>query len=68
MKTMFTFILRASVLLGFVIYLQACDTLKTAKEPKNMPIPEKISAEQPTKPPMDMSRPEKSETATFALG
>ena len=68
MKTMFTFILRASVLLGFVIYLQACDTLKTAKETKNMPMPKKISMEQPAKPPVDMSGPDKTETATFALG
>ena len=68
MKMMFTFILRASVLLGFVIYLQACDTLKTKKETKNMPMPNKISAVQPAKPPVDMSGPDKTETATFALG
>ena len=68
MKMMFTFILRASVLLGFVVYLQACDTLKTKKETKNMPMPNKISVEQPAKPPVDMSGPDKTETATFALG
>ena len=68
MKMMFNFILRASVLLGFVIYLQACDALKTAKETKNMPMPKKISVEQPAKPPVDMSAPLNTETATFALG
>ena len=68
MKMMVTFILRASVFLGFVIYLQACDTLKTAKETKNMPMPEKISVEQPAKLPLDVSAPLKTETATFALG
>ncbi len=68
MKMMFTFILRASVFLGFVIYLQACDTLKTKKETKNMPMPNKISAVQPAKPPLDVSASDKTETATFALG
>ncbi|MBW2563079.1 MAG: hypothetical protein JRE29_03415 [Deltaproteobacteria bacterium] len=67
-STMVSFILKASVLLGFVIYLQGCDTLKTTKETKNMPMPKKISVEQPAKPPLDVSTPEKTETATFALG
>jgi len=68
MKMMVTFILKASVFLGFVIYLQACDTLKTAKEPTNMPTPKKISAVQTAKPPLDVSASDKTETATFALG
>jgi len=68
MKRMGTFILRASILLGFAFYLQACDTLKTAKEPKNMSIPEKISTKKTVKPPLDLSAPDKTETATFALG
>jgi len=68
LKMMVTFILKASVFLGFLIYLQACDTLKTTKETKNMPMPKKISMEQPAKPPVDMSGPVKTKTATFALG
>ena len=68
MKMMVTFILKASVFLGCMIYLQACDTLKTAKETKNMPMPIKISVKQPEKPPLDVSAPDKTETATFALG
>jgi len=67
-KMMVTFILRASVFLGCVVYLQACDTLKTAKEAKNMPVPEKISVKQSSKPPLDVSAPDRTETATFALG
>jgi len=63
-----TFILKISIFLGFVFFLQACDTLKTAKEPKKMPIPEKISVIQAAKPPVDISAPDKTETATFALG
>jgi len=68
MKRMGTFILRASIFLGLAFYLQACDTLKTAKEAKNMPIPDKISIKQTVKPPLDMSAPDKTETATFSLG
>ena len=68
MKRMGTFILRASIFLGLAFYLQACDTLKTSKEPKNMPMPEKISIKNTVKPPLDMSAPDKTETATFALG
>jgi hypothetical protein len=68
MKIVVIFILKASVFLGFVIYLQACDTLKATKEVKNMPVTKKISMEQRDKPPVDMSVPLKTETATFALG
>ena len=68
MKMMVNFILKASVFLIFIIFLQACDTLKAAKEAKNMPVPKKISVEQPAKPNVDMSGPDKTETATFALG
>ena len=68
MKRMGAFILRASILLGLAFYLQACDTLKTAKETKNMPMPEEISIKQTAKPPLDMSASDKTETATFALG
>ena len=67
-NVLITFILRASVFLGCVVYLQACDTLKTTKETKIMPMSEKISVKQPEKPPMDVSAPDKTETATFALG
>lgn len=67
-KRMGTFILRASIFLGLAFYLQACDTLKTAKEPKNMSMPDKISTKKTVKPPLDLSAPDKTETATFALG
>ncbi len=63
-----TFILKVSAFLVFAIFLQACDALKTTKEVKNMPVIKKISVEQPAKPPVDVSAPDKTETATFALG
>ena len=68
MKMMFTYIFKASVFLGFAIFLQACDALTTTKEVKNMPLIKEISAEQPAKPPVDLSAPDKTQTATFALG
>ena len=68
MNMMFSFILKVFVFLGFVIFLQACDTLKGTKEVKNMPATKKISVEQPAKPPVDISVPDNTETATFALG
>ncbi len=68
MKMMVAFILRASVFLGCAVYLQACDTLNMAKETKNMPMSEKISVNQSSRPPLDVSAPDKTETATFALG
>ena len=68
MKRMGTFIMQASIFLGLAFYLQACDTLKTAKEPKNMSMPEKISTQKTAKPPLDLSAPNKTQTATFALG
>ena len=68
MKMMVIFILKASVFLGCVVYFQACDTLKTAKETKNMAVSKKISVNQSSKPPLDVSAPDKTETATFALG
>jgi hypothetical protein len=68
MNKRFVFILKVSVFLGFVIFLQACDALKTTKEVKNMPLIKKVSMEQIAKPPVDISAPDKTETATFALG
>ncbi|MBT8356154.1 MAG: hypothetical protein HKO79_08265 [Desulfobacterales bacterium] len=68
LKRMGTFILRASIFLGLAFYLQACDTLKTAKETNNMSMPEKISTKKTVKPPLDLSAPDKIKTATFALG
>jgi predicted component of type VI protein secretion system len=68
MKMMVIFILKASVFLGFVIFLHACDTLKTAKETKNLPIPKKISVKLAARPLLDISAPNLTETATFALG
>ena len=41
MNMMFSFILKVFVFLGFVIFLQACDTLKGTKEVKNMPATKK---------------------------
>ena len=63
-----SFVLKASVFLGFVIIIQACNILETAKEEKNMQMAEKKSIEQTVKPPMDVSAPFKTGTATFALG
>jgi len=68
MSMMVTFILKVSVFLVFAIFLQACDALKTTKEVKNMSATKKISVEQPAKPPVDVSAPDRTETATFALG
>jgi hypothetical protein len=62
------FILRASLFLGLTIYLQACDASKAAKEDKKMLASEEISIFQNEKPPIDVSAPDQTETATFALG
>ena len=68
MKMMFTDILKAAVFLGFAVFLQACDAVTTTKEIKNRPGVKEVFAKQSAKPPVDLSAPDKTETATFALG
>ncbi|MDY6790597.1 MAG: hypothetical protein SWH54_04930 [Thermodesulfobacteriota bacterium] len=67
-KMMVTDMSKAAVFLGFAIFLQACDSLTTTKEIKNQPVVKEVSAKQLAKPPVDLSAPDKTETATFALG
>ena len=56
------------VLLGLVLFLQACDSVETAKERETTLITTMNSVHYTAKPPIDALVPVKTETATFALG
>ena len=52
--------------LGLVLFIQACDPGVATKERENMTKTNSVSYK--TRPPIDLSGPAKTETATFALG
>ena len=56
------------VLLGLVLFLQACDSVETAKERETTLITTMNSVHYTARPPIDALAPVKTETATFALG
>ena len=56
------------VLLGLVLFLQACDSVEAAKEGETTLITTMNSVNYTAKPPIDALAPVKTETATFALG
>ena len=56
------------VLLGLLLFLQACDTVEVAKERENMSMTKTNSVASMVRPPIDVLAPAKTETATFALG
>jgi hypothetical protein len=57
-----------SILLGFGIFLHACDRVETKKERQAMEVAQTNSMGDVAVPPIDRSAPLKTETATFALG
>ena len=56
------------VLLGLVLFLQACDSVEQAKERETTLITTMNSVHYTARPPIDALAPIKTETATFALG
>ena len=56
------------VLLGLVLFLQACDSVEAVKEGETTLITTMNSVNYTAKPPIDALAPVKTETATFALG
>ena len=57
-----------SILLGFGIFLHACDHVEATKERENMGAIQTNSNPNVAMPSIDRSAPLKIETATFALG
>ena len=53
-------------LLGLVLFIQACDPVAATKERENMTKTNSVPYQ--ARPPIDLSGPAKTETATFALG
>ena len=53
---------------GCVLFLHACDTVEATKERENMAMTKPELALHLEKPPIDLSAPAETETATFALG
>jgi hypothetical protein len=53
-------------LLGLVLLIQACDPVAATKERENMTKTNSVPYQ--ARPPIDLSGPAKTETATFALG
>ena len=56
------------VVLGLGLFIQACDRVDAKKEMENMSLTKNDSVHPMARPPIDVSVPEKTETATFALG
>ena len=56
------------VLLGLVLFLQACDSVEVAKERETVSMTTMNSVPYTARPPIDALAPVKTETATFALG
>jgi hypothetical protein len=56
------------IVLGFVLFLHACDNIKTSKEGETMAMTKMNPMPSVAIPPIDASAPIKTETATFALG
>jgi len=52
--------------LGLVLFIQACDRINATKERENMTKTDSVPYQ--ARPPIDLSGPSKTETATFALG
>jgi hypothetical protein len=57
-----------SVVIGFGIFLHACDNLEATKEREIMSVTKTNSMPNVGVPPIDRSAPLKTETATFGLG
>ncbi len=57
-----------STFLGFALFLQSCDTMKTTKEGKLLEIKKTNLMPSIAIPTIDESAVLKTETATFALG
>ena len=53
-------------LLGLVLFIQACDPVAATKERETMIKTNSVPYQ--ARPPIDLSGPAKTETATFALG
>jgi hypothetical protein len=56
------------VLLGLVLFLQACNASEAVKESETVPMTTMNSVPYTARPPIDALAPVKTETATFALG
>ena len=57
-----------SVVIGFGIFLHACDHMEETKEREAMAVTKTNLMPNIAMPPIDRSAPLKTETATFALG
>ena len=56
------------ILLGLGLCIQACGRVDATKEMENMSLTKNDSVHPMARPPIDVSVPAKTETATFALG
>lgn len=56
------------LLTGCLFFLQACNTAEAKKEKNNMAMAEMQTTLLLEKPPIDLSAPAETETATFSLG
>ena len=57
-----------SVIIGFGIFLHACNNMEATKEREIMAVTKTNSMSNVAMPPIDRSAPLKTETATFGLG
>ena len=56
------------ICLGLVPVLHACDTVEATKDREDMSMTETNLVRYMARPPIDASAPDRTETATFALG
>jgi hypothetical protein len=57
-----------SIFIGFGLFLHGCDKMEATKEREIMAVTKTNSMPNLAMPPIDLSAPLKTETATFALG
>jgi hypothetical protein len=57
-----------SIVIGFGIFLHACDSMEATKEREIMAVTKMNAVPNVAVPPIDRSAPLKTETATFGLG
>jgi hypothetical protein len=57
-----------SIVIGFGIFLHACDNVELTKEREIMAVTKMNAVSNVAMPPIDRSSPLKTETATFGLG